>query len=454
MMTSMDWNEKDVDVLENFLKGKLLLPDHENYPQFRKGWAATINKPAIICLCETSEDVQAAVVLAGKKNLPLSVRGGGHDWQGRSSVDGGLVIDLSKMKNIEIDADTKVAHIAAGVTSTEITEAADVFDLEPVIGNSGAIGIVGFTIGGGYGVNSPKHGLGVDNLLSAEVVLADGRLVTASKTENQDLFWALCGGGGNFGVVTAITIRLYDAGNLVAGFIMFPLAEAEAIIRGYTDIMRLSPSDNFYASAVILSGPDGSPLLFFSPAWTGDPETGKSLIDSIRKLGHPVKEKIEEMRLKDFLALLTASLINGRSYHVKTRWIEEITPEITAAVLKSAAEKTSPHSKIALFYMHGAAVRIPLHETAFGLRKKHYVLNILAEWEAEATGTEAHINWANELSDILSHDALPGGYANLLGSEDHEQIAHAHGSNLNRLQAIKKTFDPNGIFSAIPLAKP
>lgn len=453
MISNTNWNQKEIDELEDFLNNKILLPHTENYLKFRKGWAATNNQPAMICLCETSEDVQAAVVLAGKRNIPLSVRGGGHDWQARSSVHGGLVIDLSKMKHIRIDANTKTAHLEGGVTSTEITDAADPFDLIPVVGNSGAVGITGFTIGGGYGVTSPKHGLGADNLISANVVLADGSLVTASKTENPDLLWALCGGGGNFGVVTSMHIRLHDTSTLLAGFMMFPLEEAETIINGYKKIMQSSPSDNFYASAVILTGPDGSPLLFFSPVWTGSLEEGERLIDSIRKLGHPVKEKIGEMRLKDFLALLTASLVNGRSYHIKTRWIENITPEITTLILKSAAARTSPYSKIAVFHMHGIPTTTLLPETSFGLRKDHHVVNILAEWEPEDVNSETHRKWANELSETLAQYALPGGYANLLGSEEHEQIAHAYGSNLSRLQSVKKIFDPNEVFSAIPLAR-
>jgi len=453
-MSNTNWNEKEINELEDFLSNKILLPGTENYLRFRNGWAATNNQPAIICLCETAEDVQAAVVLAGKKNIPLSVRGGGHDWQARSSVHGGLVIDLSKMRHIDVDATTKTAYVEGGVTSTEIAEAADPFDLIPVVGNSGAVGIVGFTIGGGYGVTSPKHGLGADNLLSANVVLADGSLVTASKTENPDLLWALCGGGGNFGVVTSMRIRLHDNPTLVAGFMMFPLEEAETIIQGYNKIMQSSPSDNFYASAVMLTGPNGSPLLFFSPVWAGEPEEGKRLIDSIRELGHPVKENIGEMRLKDFLALLTASLVNGRSYHIKTRWIETITPEITALILKSAADRTSPYSKIAIFHMHGVATRTLLPETSFGLRKDHHVVNVLAEWEPEdVANAETHRKWANELAETLGQYALPGGYANLLGSEEHEQIAHSYGSNLPRLQSIKKIYDPDEVFSAIPLPR-
>ena len=218
-----DWNQKTIDELEEALKNKIALPGTEKYASSYQGWAATDNRPAMVCLCETTEDVQAAVVLAQKKNIKLSVRSGGHDWQGRAFADGGLVIDLTRFDAIAIDAVSKFAVIGGGVKSIDLTTAAGKFNLVHVTAPSGEVGVSGFTLGGGYGLISPSCGMAADNLLAAEVVLADGSLITVSPDENQDLLWAICGGGGNFGVVTSLHIRLHDARPLLAGRIVFDL---------------------------------------------------------------------------------------------------------------------------------------------------------------------------------------------------------------------------------------
>ncbi|SEB19222.1 FAD-binding oxidoreductase [Pedobacter hartonius] len=452
-MSGKEWSQKSADELENYLGDKMILPGNEKYAECYQGWAATDHEPAMICLCANTADVQAAVVLAVKKNIPLSVRGGGHDWQGRSFINGGLVIDLTGLNTIKIDETAKSAVIGGGVKTIDLTKAADAYGLIPVIGTSGEVGVAGFTMGGGYGLTSPSNGLGTDNLLSAELVLADGSLVTASQTENPDLLWALCGSGGNFGVVTSLQIRLHEAKPVLSGFIMFALAEAEKVLRGFEELMKNAP-DELYTLLSIRTVPDGGIFLLVTPTWYGDPEVGKPVIESIRQLGTPVMEQISASSMLGLMESFAPYIGNGRYRYLKTRWIAKLLPEVIDGITAAAARISSPFSIITLFYLHGKPTRVPLAETAFGIRDVHYTLLIATEWEPEDTGTShIHKEWADDYFELTAPYSLPGGYPNVLGSENTNQISQAYGSNLQRLQLVKKKFDPDHVFNSIPLAR-
>ncbi|SEA68165.1 FAD-binding oxidoreductase [Pedobacter hartonius] len=454
-MSNTDWNQSTVAELEDFLKNKIVLPGTEKYPASREGWAATHNQPAIICLCETTADVRAALALASKKNLRLSVRGGGHDWQGRSFAHNGLVIDLRNLNTIEIDAEARVATTGGGVIAQDLIAAADPYDLIAVVGTGGAVGVAGFAFGGGYGLTTPSNGLGADNIIGAEVVLADGRVVTASETENPDLLWGLCGGGGSFGVVTSLRIRLHPAKPLLSGFFAFPLSETETVLQGYNKLMQSAPDElNVLVSA--MSAPDGSNVIAIVPNWYGDPEEGRRVIDSIRKLGNPVMDQVSEIRMKELVESFAPFIFNGHGSYIRTRWIADFTPEVIAAIASAAAHKTSALSTIISAHLHGAPTRVPLADTPFGLREPHYIFEAVAEWLPEDdANSDMHKKWADDLIEQVAPYALPGGYLNMLGNEDKEQLANAHGSNLPRLQSVRKKFDPNGVFSReqVPLAR-
>ncbi|SEA68135.1 FAD-binding oxidoreductase [Pedobacter hartonius] len=450
-MNKTDWNQKAVEELEDFLKNKIVLPGTEKYAVSYQGWAATDNRPAMICLCETTEDVQAAVVLAQKKNIRLSVRGGGHDWQGRAFADGGLVADLTKINTIEIDAAAKTAVVGGGTKIIDLTTAAGKFDLVHVTPPSGEVGITGFTLGGGYGLISPSCGMAADNLLSAEVVLANGSLVVASPTENEDLLWALRGGGGNFGVVTSLIIRLHPAKPLLAGRIMFGLSEAKNILKGYNEIMKSAP-DELYVLIQAMSGPDGKPVLMAVPNWFGDPEEGQHYIDAFRQLGTPIREQISQVTVQGLLESFAPFIVNGRRVYTKTRWLSELQPGLIDGIAEAIHHKTSPLSVVALLEVHGATTKVAVADTAFGLRDRHFVLLIGAEWIPEEDATsEQHKKWVNDLYEMAAPFSLPGGYATMLGSENDEQVRHAYGSNLPQLRLVKQKYDPNGIFTGIPL---
>jgi hypothetical protein len=299
---------------------------------------------------------------------------------------------------------------------------------------------------------SPRFGLALDNLLGAEIVLADGRSTAADASENPDLLWALRGGGGNLGVVTSMRIRLHPLRELLAGLILFPWSEAGTVLRGYADTIASAP-DELSIMAGVLSGPDGKPVLFLAPAWSGEPVLGERVMAGLKRLGTAMLAQIGSMTCGDMLGMFDAHVANGRHYAIETRWLSELTPDVIAALVAACGNRTSPFTAIALHHFHGAAARVSADATAFRLRNKHFLLEIIAAWEPTSEDeARVHRRWARDLSQTLAPAALPGGYANLLDPNEHDQIKSAFGSNITRLRELKRRFDPDNVFSsAIPL---
>jgi FAD/FMN-containing dehydrogenase len=433
------------------LQGEVAMPGDAAFIRARKIWnGAVTHEPALFALCETQADVQAAVRAARTHGLPLSVRGGGHDWAGRALRHGGLVIDLSAMRHVAVDPHSRVATVAGGATSRHVIAAAAPHGLAAVTGNCGAVGMAGLTLGGGYGPLSPRYGLALDNLLGVEIVRADGRLVAADESENVDLFWALRGGGGNFGVVTSMRVRLHPAREIEAGLILFPWSEAETVLGLYGKVMAAAP-DELAVTAGVLSAPDGTPALFLAPSWSGDAVRGKTFLAGLQRLGTPIMAQLGPMTCGDVLGMFDDHVVNGRHYEMRTRWLPDLTPSAIASLVAAGGARTSPFAAIVLHHLHGAATRIPEHATAFAMRRAHFMVEAIAAWEPSARDDTAHRQWARDLSQALAPEALPGGYANFLRPEEHDQIAHAYGGNAIRLREIKRRLDPDGVFTAIPL---
>ncbi|MEJ0015206.1 MAG: FAD-binding oxidoreductase [Acetobacteraceae bacterium] len=436
------------------MRGKVLLPSDADYVRARQIWSGSACRyPAIIAQCEGTQDVQAAVRIAQAHHLPLSVRGGGHDWAGRALRHNGLVIDLTAMRHVEVDAGRQIATVAGGALARDVVVAAAGHGLVAVTGNCGGVGMAGLTLGGGYGLLSPRHGLAVDNLLGAQVVLADGRSVTADVQQNPELLWALRGGGGNFGVVTSMRVRLHPARALLAGLMLFPWQQAAAVLHGYAAIVESAP-DELAVLAGVLSTPDGEPALFLAPVWSGDPQEGTQRLAELEGLGTPMHVQLGPMAFGDLLAMFDAHVVHGRHYAIRTRWLPRLTPAAIEHLIAASAARSSPFSMIALHHLHGAATRVAPASTAFGLRQDHYMLEVIAAWDrgAEDGGT-LHRRWAQDLSQALAPHGLAGGYANMLGPDDIDQIPFAYGANAARLLAAKRRFDPDGVFSAIPLPR-
>jgi FAD/FMN-containing dehydrogenase len=438
--------------LRGSLRDKVLVPADADYGRARQIWnGAVSHQPALFAQCQSVEDVCAAVRVARRHGLPLSVRGGGHDWAGRSLRHNGVVIDLSPMRHVEADPKRRIATIGGGASARDIVAAAAPYGLVAVTGNCGDVGMAGLTLGGGYGALSPKYGLALDNLLGVDIVLADGRRICADAHEHPDLFWALRGGGGNFGVVTSMRIRLHPVREVLAGMILYPWTDAHSVLHGYAAAMADAP-DEFAVMAGVLSAPDGSPVLFLSPTWCGDPADGARAIAGLQRLGSPLLTQVGTMSYGDMLGMYDAHIVSGRHYAIQTRWLAELAPSIIGDITATAAARTSPLSVIALHHFHGAAARVRTGETAFGLRREHFLLEIVACWEPESNddGT-THRRWARTASESLASRALPGGYPNLLGPAERLQIDRAFGDNVGRLLDVKRRFDSDNVFSAIPL---
>jgi FAD/FMN-containing dehydrogenase len=438
--------------LRGTMRGRVVTPGDDGYEGCLNIFNGAVqHRPALIAICETREDVKAAVLAAHAHRLRLSVRGGGHDWAGRCLRHDGLVIDLTAMRQVKIDPAARIATVAGGATAHDVIAAAAPHGLVAVTGNCGSVGMAGLTLGGGYGPLGSRFGLALDNLLGVEMVLADGRRITADASDYPDLFWALRGGGGNFGVVTSMRVRLHPVRELQAGLILFPWPEAATVLSGYARIAGLI-ADELGATLGVLAAPDGGPLLFLAPVWCGDAVEGEHVMDTLRGLGTPIMSRIGPMAYAEFLALFDAAAVDGRHYDIKTRWLSELTPEVIAALVAACSGRTSPLSMIALHHFRGRATRVAANDTAFATRREHFMLEAIAAWEpGDEQNSAAHRQWVRELSTRLAPYALPGGYANMLGPNDHDQIAQAYGGNIDRLRNIKRRFDPNSVFSAIPL---
>jgi FAD/FMN-containing dehydrogenase len=356
------------------------------------------------------------------------------------------------MRRVVVDSKSSVATLQGGTKAKDVISAAAPYGLVAATGNCDTVGMVGLTLGGGYGPLTARYGLALDNLISAELVLADGRLVRCDSHQNPDLFWALRGGGGNFGAVTSMRVQLHPVREMLAGMILFPWAEAKSVLRGYTSVVAAAPDELGGLSGVV-TGPDGNPMVFLAPMWSGEPNQGEGVIAELRRLGTPSVEQIAPMAYGDLLGMFADHAVAGRHYAIRTRSLPKLTPDIISTLIAAGETKTSPFSAIILHHFRGTATRVPLANTSFGLRSEHFMAEVIAAWEpAPGADGEVHRQWAITVSQSLEPYALPGGYPNMLGPDDHEQTARAYGANASRLQRLKRLFDPEGIFtSAISL---
>lgn len=321
--------------LRAIMNGRVVLRGDRDYVHTRQIWNGAVeNQPALIAMCKTSADVQATVRAARHHGLPLSVRGGGHDWAGRALCPDGLVIDLTRMRQVVVDSHSRVATVAGGAKIKDLAVAADPHGLLAALGNCGAVGIAGLTLGGGYGSLNGLYGLAADNLLGAEVVLADGRRMTTGPDEEPELFWAIRGGGGNFGVVTSLRVQLHEKRHMLAGPIVYPFSEAEQVLRGYAAFAATMP-DELGILVGMTSGPDGQPTLLLLPLWNGDKHRGERIMRDVQALGTPQFAQVGPMTYSDMLALVDAPVdaADGCHWETRTRSLPALTPDAIDVIL-------------------------------------------------------------------------------------------------------------------------
>jgi hypothetical protein len=317
-------------------------------------------------------------------------------------------------------------------------------------GTAGAVGYAGLVLGGGYGPLSGAVGLAADNLLSVDVVLADGTVVTASADHEPELFWSVRGGGGNFGVVTRLRVRLHRVPGLLSGMLFYPLDQAVPGLAAVAELALGGP-DELTVQSGLITAPTGDRVMFVAPTWCGDPAAGEAALAPLAALGTPVFRQFGPARQSELMAGTDAMFPFGRHVELRPRSLPELTPEVAALLVEGAAAAESPYSAVSLHSLHGAAARVPAEATAYGVRRPHLLVETIAVWEPGDPSADAHRAWARGLSDALAPHALPGTYANLLGDDDPAQAEHAYGPHAARLLRAKDGYDPDGAFRAIPL---
>lgn len=416
-----------------------------------RGWnAAKVTSPLLIVRCHTSVMLKLAWSVVLAQQLPICVRSGGRDWNGRAFRDKSVVLDISAMNAIEIDADALEVSIEGGVTTSQLNTFLSDYGLVTVIGNEGSVGMAGFLLGGGYGPLMTRYGLGCDQLIAAEILLPNGDLIFCDEHNQPQLFWAIRGGGGNFGVLVNARLRVHAPEALYSGSVVFPWNDAAVALECYERAMQSAPAALFGSVAMVV-GPTGKPMLVVSLIWTAGLEQGLCAFEDLASKGDPINAKAGLINPADVLALTDGKLPAGRAYEVATCWFDTLSKSTISTLIAAFEARSSDLSSVILHHCHGVATAVAPDATAFGMRKPHFTALIYGSWIPESGDEAVHSTWVQTLKATLSTAALPGGYANLLPDCAAEQIAHAYGANGSKLAQVKRRLDPDSVLAAIPL---
>jgi FAD binding domain/Berberine and berberine like len=447
-----DLIERALRGLGEHVPGRVSMLGDERYAAATAIWPKPVGRmPRAVVHCRTAEDVQSAIRAARDAELPLSVRGGGHDWAGRALCEG-IVIDLSGMNQVVVDSDSRSARISGGARASDVLAVTDPLGVAAVAGSCGGVGMAGFTLGGGYGALIGRFGLALDNLLAAEVVLADGRVVVASHEHEEELFWALRGGGGNFGVVTAMRHRLHDLPSVRSGMLVYPFAEAKVVLERAAD-MAAAVAEDLTVQVGCVAGPDGTPVVMVLPIWCGPPAEGEARLAPFLKLGTLLAGAVDLMPYRASLTFFDPYLAHGQPTFMETCWLPVLDGASIDVIIQAMAG-VSPGCAIFTHEFKGAASRVPVEATAFGLRREHVLVEILATFvdRSDMLEEQRYRQWTKVTRQAFDAMALPGGYPNLLPGGDAERAAKSYGPNAERLSRAKRHYDPDNVFSsAIPL---
>jgi FAD/FMN-containing dehydrogenase len=435
--------------LANSFAGQVLRPTDPGYEEARRVHNGLIDRrPALIARCRGLADIADAVRLGRDQGLEIAIRGGGHNVAGRATTEGGLMIDLSLMKGIHVDPTARTARAQGGVTWGEFNRETQLHGLATTGGVVSSTGVAGLTLGGGLGWLMAKHGLALDNLLSAEVVLADGRVVTASERDHPDLFWALRGGGGNFGVVASLEYRLHPVGPIVTGgLVAWPFAAAWDVLRHFRDVTASLP-DELTLVAGLVHAPDGSgeKMAAIVLCHCGTPAAAEEALRPIRQFGTPALDAIGPMPYAGLNAMLDAKYPRGALNYWKSSFLSALSDDAIRAMTESFAACPTPMGQLLMEHVHGAVARIDVGDTAFPHRAEGYNMLVLSEW-TDPRQTEACTAWAREAFAALRPYTGAGRYVNYLDADERpDAVAAAYGPNFGRLQQIKAKYDPKNLF--------
>ena len=452
-----------IDELRGVLKGRVVAPQDSSYDDVRAIWNAMIDRrPALIAQCAGADDVVHALAFARANGLELSIRGAGHNIAGNAICDDGIMIDLSTMKNVRVDPDKRCAYVEPGATLGDLDAATQAHALATPVGINSTTGIAGLTLGGGFGWLTRQYGMSIDNLVSVEMIIADGNRVRASEKENDDLFWAVRGGGGNFGVVTQFEFKLHPVGpQILAGLIVFPFKQAKQVLRRYREFVESAPEE-LNVWAVLRQAPPlpflpqsvhGREVVVLAIFSAGDLEKAKKLIEPLRAFGDAHGEHVGTQPYVEWQKAFDPLLTPGARNYWKSHNFTGLKDGALDTVIDYAGKLPTPQCEIFIGLMGGAINRIAADAMAYSARDAKFVLNVHARWDQPADDDRC-ISWARAFFKASAPFASGGAYVNFMTAEEGDRVASAYGSNYQRLVQIKRKYDARNVFHLNQNIKP
>ena len=459
-MMTLKLEDSKMQELSHALRGELILKDDVNYEDSRKIYNAMINKhPVMIIKCVDAADVVTAVNFGRKNNILTAVRGGGHNGGGLGICDEGLVIDLSGIKYVRVDPSSKTVRVGGGNLWGEVDHATHAYGLAVPAGIISTTGVGGLTLGGGVGHLSRKFGLTIDNLLEADMVLADGSLVTVNKDQNSDLFWAIRGGGGNFGIVTSFLFQAHQLKNVIGGPTLWPIEQTEEIMKWYHEFLHKQPEDlNGFIATMVIPGPPFPDFLhkkkFCGIVWcyTGDPDKFSELFEPVKDM-KPVFEHIGEMPYPAIQTLFDGLMPPGLQWYWRGDFFSEIPPEASKKHMEFGSKIPTPLSQMHLYPISGAASKPGPEETAWAYRDAKYA-GVFVGVDPDPGKAEMITNWCKEYWNALHPFSMGGSYSNFMMEEGQERVKASFRHNYDKLRKIKAKYDPNNFFRVNQNIKP
>lgn len=441
--------------LRNKLRGTAALPGEDGYDTARTIWNAMIDRrPALVVRCQGAPDVIEAVRFAREEKLLLSIRSGGHNIAGSAVCDDGLLIDLSLMKSVRVDPKSATARVEPGATLADFDEEAQAFGLATPLGINSTTGVAGLTLGGGFGWITRKFGLTVDNLISADVVTADAKLIHTSQKENQDLFWALRGGGGNFGIVTSFEFKLHRLGpEVLSGLVVHPLEKARQLLPEFRRIAKEAP-DELTVWVVMRKAPPlpflppewhGKEVLIFAACYSGDMQEGEKVLKPLRALGRPIADVISPHRFTDWQAAFDPLLTPGARNYWKSHDFSDLPDEAIKVIVDAVRTLPSPECEVFIAHVGGAMARVAASATPWPNRDAHFIMNVHTRWRDKAQDAGC-VSWTRQLFDAAAPFASGSVYVNFMPDDEKGRIEQAYGTNYGRLSEIKRRYDPDNLF--------
>jgi FAD/FMN-containing dehydrogenase len=437
------------------LRGTVLLPTDPSYDATRAVWNGMIDRrPGLIVCCRGAADVVCAVRFARDHGLLMAVRGGGHHIAGNSVCDGGMMIDLSLMKSVRVDTSAKRAWVEPGALLADVDRETQAFGMVVPSGINSTTGIAGLTLGGGFGWTTRKFGLTLDNLVAADVVTAAGQVVRASLGKHPDLFWAIRGGGGNFGIVTAFEFQLHAMGpQVLSGLVVHPFAAGESVLKAYRQALETAP-DELTCWVVMRQAPPlpflpaewhGKEVLVLAMCWCGDPALGEQAAATLRSIGQPIADTFGPMPFTAWQGAFDPLLAPGARNYWKSHDFSALSDGAIGVLLNGIAKLPGPECEVFIGHVGGAAGRVAADATAFPQRNSHFVMNVHARWREPAMD-QACIGWARGLFEATRPYAAGTAYVNFMPEDELDRVETAYGGNYHRLVEIKRKYDPSNLF--------